>query len=828
MQPSRTRAPFVATDGVIFWKVVSLFFELSLPVSASGLGLPEQAKMNSSSIDGTSTASKEICISLPPRVNSDGVWILNATSSLTNFSLPLLEMQLIFVFISNIVCYLILNSFGLITKFVSQMMAGILMGPHVFGGMKSFGELLFPLVSQEMLDTIAMLGYTLFLFLSGVKMDMGIIFRTGRKAMYTGALSLLMPLLLGMGTLQLFGNRWWGLRSSEKLELIFATATHSMTPFPVIACLLSDLNILNSELGRLGLSSAIVSDLFSGFLNSVFTLAKVAYDHSASRAFMDFGIIVVYLAVVVLGARPAMYWMVRQTPEGRPVKDLYIYIIILAVLGSALLSVWFDQLIVFGPFVLGLAVPDGPPLGSTLVYKLDSMVSGALLPLFVITTMMSVNFSGINLNSDLAMAHATAMVVVIVAKFAACLVPPLYSSMPMNDALTLALIMSCKGVVEMANYSIARGQNNIGEKIFSLAMFTILVTASIVPVLIRRLYDPSRKYAGYQKRNLIHHKPNTELRVLSCIHKPDNVPAVINLLERISPTRENPLAVYVLHLIELIGRASPVFISHQMQKKTLSNRSYSQDLILSFSHFQRNNHEAIAVNVFTAISPSKLMYEDICTLALDKLTSLIVLPFHRKYSIDGSIELEDNTLRTLNCSVLDRAPCSVAILVNRGHIRRSTPSVLASYSIAMIFLGGNDDREALILAGRMVNDSNVSLTVVRLIAEGEDSITDCSKMLDSEILKSFKYHSAADHKGCVMYIEEELKDGTETATMLRELIDNYDLCIVGRRYNVESPLTTCLEEWSEFPELGVMGDMLASTDFSGRCSVLVVQQQMTI
>lgn len=78
--------------------------------------------MNSSSIDGTSTAYKEICISLPPRVNSDGVWISNATSSLTNFSLPLLEMQLIFAFISNVVCYLILNSFGLITKFVSQMM----------------------------------------------------------------------------------------------------------------------------------------------------------------------------------------------------------------------------------------------------------------------------------------------------------------------------------------------------------------------------------------------------------------------------------------------------------------------------------------------------------------------------------------------------------------------------------------------------------------------------------------------------------------------------------------------------------------------------------
>jgi hypothetical protein len=373
---------------------------------------------------------------------------------------------------------------------------------------------------------------------------------------------------------------------------------------------------------------------------------------------------------------------------------------------------------------------------------------------------------------------------------------------------------------------------SINMEIFTFGMFAILVTSSIVPILIRRLYDPSRKYAGYQRRNMIDLKPNAELRVLACIHKPDHIPAILDLLEIIHPTREKFLAVYVLHLIELIGRASPIFISHQMQKKTLSNRSYSQDVILSFSHFQRKNHEAVMVNAFTAISPPKLMHEDICTLALDKLTSLMILPFHRKYAMDGSIEFEDNTLRTLNCSVIERAPCSVAILVNRGHIRRSTPAVLAQFSVALIFLGGNDDREALTLAKHMVRDSrDIRLTVVHLIPEDEEGITDWDKMLDSEALKDLRYNSSTGGgggEGYVVYLEENVNDGSQTATKLRELIDDYDLFIVGRRYNVESPLTTGLDEWSEFPELGIMGDMLSSTDFNGRCSVLVVQQQMTI
>ena len=94
-----------------------------------------------------------------------------------------------------------------------------------------------------------------------------------------------------------------------------------------------------------------------------------------------------------------------------------------------------------------------------------------------------------------------------------------------------------------------------------------------------------------------------------------------------------------------------MYISHQMQKKTVSLHSISGNVILSFKHFQQNYGEAVSVNVFTAISPPKLMHEDICTLALDEIACFLVLPFHKKWLVDGSIETEDPTLRTLNCCV---------------------------------------------------------------------------------------------------------------------------------------------------------------------------------
>lgn len=375
----------------------------------------------------------------------------------------------------------------------------------------------------------------------------------------------------------------------------------------------------------------------------------------------------------------------------------------------------------------------------------------------------------------------------------------------------------------------------IDLEIYSFVMATIFGTAIIVPLAVRYLYDPKRKYAGYQKRNIMQSAANdAELRIVACINRPDNTLPIINLLDVSCPTKENPVSVYVIHLIELVGRATPVFISHQLQKKTLSNYSYSENVILSFSHFQRENHGSANVNVFTAISPTDYMHDDICTLALDKLASLIIVPFHRKWSIDGStIESEDVTIRSINCSVVETAPCSVGILIDRGHSEslESMASRHASYRVAMIFLGGSDDREALTFAKRMVNDSCIKLTIVHLVSEAEDKeIEQWDKVVDHEVLKEIanidnNNNNGGHENGNVGYVKETVKDGTQTAAVLRSIVDDYELFIVGRRYNLRSNLTSGLHEWSEFPELGVVGDLLASTDVISKASVLVVQQQ---
>lgn len=312
----------------------------------------------------------------------------------------------------------------------------------------------FRLNNQDILGTISLFAYTIFIFLSGVKMDLSIVFRTGSKAFHTGSLAMVAPLLLGAGA-QLLLSRYFHLNKQDNLQLMFVLTTHSLTSFPVIACLLEDLKIFNSELGRLGLSSSIISDILGVFLTAVATLAKV-WDKSAGLAILDLVSVTAFTLVVIYVARPAMLWVVSQTPEGRPVKKVYISLIILAVLFSGMLSNWYHMTLVFGPMILGLAVPDGPPLGSALVKKLDPLVSGVFMPIFVTVCMIKADPHDLNFNTTVSKANALLVLVTVVSKFVFSLIPPMLSRMPFKDALAIAFIMSYKGVVEMASYGIAR------------------------------------------------------------------------------------------------------------------------------------------------------------------------------------------------------------------------------------------------------------------------------------------------------------------------------------------------------------------------------------
>lgn len=86
--------------------------------------------------------------------------------------------------------------------------------------------------------------------------------------------------------------------------------------------------------------------------------------------------------------------------------------------------------------------------------------------------------------------------------------------------------------------------------------------------------------------------------------------------------------------------------------------------------------------------------------------------------------------------------------------------------------------------------------------------------------------SGAAIAGNLRFRDERVEDGAELALRVRSLEEGYDLIIVGKRHGGDSRMLSGLTPWVEFPELGPVGDILASADISRPVSVLVIQQQL--
>ncbi|MBA0582976.1 hypothetical protein Gorai_013858, partial [Gossypium raimondii] len=397
----------------------------------------------------------EFCIILPPRINSAGIWEnLAYPSTMLTYSLPLLEMQIVMIFVSSHLIYAILKPLG-ITLFASQIIAGLILGPPIMGKLNAFRNIFYRReLGVEMIDAVSVFGFTLFIFLTGVKMDVKMAFNSTKKSVVIGIISLLSPIVVGIVLHKTF-NEHKRMNDVIKTERIVGTLIESTTSFSVIACVLTELKIINSELGRLALSSASVGDLSTLFLVHIISLSQ---DWATSPLLALQRVLVAFLFITVLFFvfRPMMFWIIKKTPEGEPIEEVYIVAILMVAIGCAIFTHWTQQAPLIGAFLFGLAVPDGPPLGSTLINKFECFVNGIFLAVYITASAMRVNPRKMVSNPPRVKFSIISFFLTFLAKFISCFIASFVSFMPFRDSLAFGLIMSSKGVVELAYFSTFR------------------------------------------------------------------------------------------------------------------------------------------------------------------------------------------------------------------------------------------------------------------------------------------------------------------------------------------------------------------------------------
>ena len=392
-----------------------------------------------------------------------------------------LLLQLIVILATARVCGWLLRFVGQ-PAVIGEMIAGLLLGPVVFGAL--FPQLhaeLFPKASLEGLSSLSTLGLVMFMFVVGLETQTQQGLRAQLKAAgYVGALSVITPLLLGIAISPLLypdlapaGVAFWPFA-------LFMAAAMSVTAFPVMARILKDRELTRSRIGQLSLSAAAVVDVFAWILLAL-VIELVHVSGSGALVITVLGVLAL-IACLLLVVRPLFSWLLRtQAPDGEPTAVM-LAALVMGLLSCAMLTDWLHLHAVFGAFLFGVSVPRDEKFVRALARRFEPFSTVVLMPLFFALAGLGTTpaaFSGGQLGPMLLIVAVATLGKILGAAAGARLAR--YS---WRESWATGSLMNARGLMELVIMKIGIDAGVIGPSIFTMLLVMALVTTAMTGPLL--------------------------------------------------------------------------------------------------------------------------------------------------------------------------------------------------------------------------------------------------------------------------------------------------------------------------------------------------------
>ncbi len=371
---------------------------------------------------------------------------------------------------------------------VGEIIAGILLGETGLGRLApSVHAFLLPKgVPASMLSGYTTVAVVLLLVVAGLEVDLGIVKKRGRSALWVATLGMAMPMLGGFVMGYLVPDSVLVHSEQRGLFAVFIGVALSISALPVIAKTLLDLGLFKTDVGLIVMSAAMVDDIVGWIAFSVLLGPMQGGTVELWHLARTIGLTVAFAVIALVIGRRLIDRVLAKIETQRDLAPgrILSLLIVLAILGaSATQAIGVHA--VLGGFIVGVAVGDSPRLRERTQQTVKQFVTNVFAPVFFASVALRVDFVA---NLDVVLCLVV-FAIASVAKVVGCTIGARISSMSWRESLAVGFGLNARGAMEIILALLARDAGLVNDRVF-VALVTMAIGTSL-------LAGPMMKYLLY-------------------------------------------------------------------------------------------------------------------------------------------------------------------------------------------------------------------------------------------------------------------------------------------------------------------------------------------
>ena len=371
---------------------------------------------------------------------------------------------------------------------VGEVLAGVLIGPHVLGLIGSPDGALIDLFGGDekaaeealtvVLDVIAELGVIILLFFVGLETRLSELLEVGGRATMVAVLGIIIPFILGFAFIWLTDPI--GTEDLENEAAFVATAMVA-TSIGITARVLGDIGAIRTREARIILGAAVVDDILALLMLSVvvglggddFDALELGLTALAAVAFVAFAALV--------GTRVIRQYSIHL--ERLKIRNAPFLVAMIVMLGLSALAGIIGLAAIIGAFLAGMMLAEAKERFNLEQQALP--VYEFLVPFFFVIIGTKVDPGAFTDTTILMVALGVTGLAVLGKLMGGGIAS---AGLPVRSAAIIGTGMVPRGEVGLVVASIGAGIGAISDDMFSVVVFMSIATTIIAPPALVRLY----------------------------------------------------------------------------------------------------------------------------------------------------------------------------------------------------------------------------------------------------------------------------------------------------------------------------------------------------